>query len=160
MTGQMRITLQAVHTSLPPDTLEKLSSLENKLNQVGKQVTAVEDERSILLALANTTQAVNSSLELDEVLQLVMDTIIRLTEAERGFLMLRDTPGQMVTRIARNWEQESIYPNEFAISRTILQRVIETGEAVLTNNAQELPRFSGHKSIIAFSLRSILCVPL
>ena len=77
----MRNTLQTVGTSLPPDTLEKFSSLESKLVQVSRQVTAVEEERSKLLALANTTQAVNSSLELDEVLKLVMDTIVRLTEA-------------------------------------------------------------------------------
>lgn len=156
----MRNTLQTVRTSLPPDTLEKLSSLETTLYQVSRQVTAVEDERSKLLALANTTQAVNSSLELDEVLQLVMDTIIRLTEAERGFLMLRDAQGQMVTRTARNWEQESIHPSEFAISRTIIQRVIDSSEPVLTTNALEDPRFGGHESIVAHNLRSILCVPL
>ena len=66
----------------------------------------------------------------------------------------------MVTHIARNWEQESINPNEFAISRTIIQRVIETGEPVLTTNAQVDPRFDGHESIVAHNLRSILCVPL
>ena len=160
LTGQMRDTLQTVRASLPPDTLEELSNLESTLYSVSRQVTAVEDERSKLLALANTTQAVNSSLELDEVLQLVMDTIIRLTEAERGFLMLRDAEGQMVTRIARNWEQESINPKEFAISRTIIQRVIQTGESVLTTNAQEDPRFGGQESIVAYNLLSILCVPL
>ncbi len=160
LTSQMRNTLQTVRTSLPPDTLEKLSSLETTLYQVSRQVTAVEDERSKLLALANTTQAVNSSLELDEVLQLVMDTIVRLTEAERGFLMLRDAQGQMVTRTARNWEQESINPGEFAISRTIIQRVIDSSEPVLTTNALEDPRFGGHESIVAYNLRSILCVPL
>ena len=160
LTGQMRSSLQTVRASLPHDTLERLSSLENLLFQVSKQVTAVEEERSKLLALANTTQAVNSSLELDEVLQLVMDTIIRLTEAERGFLMLRDKQGEMGTRVARNWEQESINPNEFAISRTIIQRVIESGAPVLTTNAQEDPRFGGQDSIVAYNLRSILCVPL
>ena len=160
LTGQMRSSLQVVRSSLPPDTLEGLSNLENMLFQVSKQVIAVEEERSKLLALANTTQAVNSSLELDEVLQLVMDTIIRLTEAERGFLMLRDSQGEMVIRVARNWEQESINPNEFAISRTVIQRVIDSGEPVLTTNAQEDPRFGGHESIVAYNLRSILCVPL
>jgi adenylate cyclase len=96
----------------------------------------------------------------DEVLQIVMDTIVRLTEAERGFLMLRDERGEMVSRIARNWEQESINQNEFAISRSIVQRVIDGGEAILTTNAREDPRFGGQESIIAFNLRSILCVPL
>ena len=89
-----------------------------------------------------------------------MDTIVRLTEAERGFLMLRNEQGEMETRIARNWEQESINKSEFAISRTIIERVIQGGEAVLTTNAREDPRFGGQESIIAFNLRSILCVPL
>lgn len=160
LSGKMRNSLQNVRAGLPADTLEKLSNLESTLYQVSRQVTAVEDARKKLLALANTTQAVNSSLELDKVLQLVMDTIIRLTEAERGFLMLRDSQGQMVTRTARNWEQESINPNDSAISRTIIQRVIETGEPVLTTNALEDPRFGGHESIVAYNLRSILCVPL
>ena len=160
LAGQLRSSLQTVRASLPVDTLERLSSLENLLYQVSKQVNAVEEERRKLLALASTTQAVNSSLELDEVLQLVMDTIIRLTEAERGFLMLRDMQGEMVTRVARNWEKESINPGEFAISRTIIQRVIDSGDPVLTTNAQEDPRFGGQQSIVAYNLRSILCVPL
>src|SRR5450759_5459351 len=95
LTGQMRTTLQSVGASLPVGTLEKLSSLESALFKVSRQIITVEEERSKLFGLANTTKAVNSSLELDEVLQLVMDTIIRLTEAERGFLLLRDAEGQM-----------------------------------------------------------------
>ena len=110
--------------------------------------------------MAGIGQVVNSTLEVDEVLQIVMDTIVRLMEAERGFLMLRDEQGEMVYRIARNWEQESINKNEFAISRSIVQRVIDGGEAILTTNAREDPRFGGQESIIAFNLRSILCVPL
>ena len=158
--GQMRASLQAVQASLPPDTLEGLSALESSLFQVSRQVSAVEEDRSKLLALAHTAQAVNSSLELDEVLQLVMDTLIRLTEAERGFLMLRDAQGEMAIRTARNWEQESLNPSEFAISRTVIERVAGSGEPVLTTNAQEDPRFGGHESIVAYNLRSILCVPL
>jgi PAS domain S-box-containing protein len=160
LTGQIRNSLQAAGDNLPPDTLEKLDNLESILLQISKRASRVEEERRNLLALAGTTQAVNSSLELDEVLRLVMDTIVRLTGAERGFLMLREGQGEMITRIARNWEQESINPNEFAISRTIIQRVIESGEPVLTTNAKEDPRFGGQDSIVTHNLRSILCVPL
>ena len=160
LTGQMRTSLQTVRRNLPPNTLEGLSNLESMLSRLSEQVNLIEEERSKLLALATTTQAVNSSLELDEVLQLVMDTIVRLIEAERGFLMLRDMQGNMITRVARNWEHESISPNEFDISRTIIQRVIDSGEPVLTTNAQEDPRFGGQDSIVAYNLCSILCVPL
>jgi adenylate cyclase len=160
LAGQIHADLQPSRASIPPAVLENVSNLEFTLQELSQQVTAFEEQRNKLLALADTAQAVNSSLELDEVLRLVMDTIVRLTAAERGFLMLRNEQGEMVTRVARNWEQESINPNEFAISRTVLQRVFETGEAVLTTNAQEDPRFGGQESIVAYNLRSILCVPL
>lgn len=160
------ITQQAtkLHKSLDTrqsaETIDGLKSLENSLERISELLIPFEQRYSNLQALAGMGQIVNSTLEVDEVLQIVMDTIVRLTGAERGFLMLRDERGEMAIRIARNWEQESINQNEFAISRTVIQRVIDGGEAVLTTNAREDPRFGGQESIIAFNLRSILCVPL
>ena len=142
------------------DAVEGLKALESSLVRVSEILVPFEQQFSHLQALANIGQVVNSTLEVDEVLQIVMDTIVRLTEAERGFLMLRDERGEMSIRIARNWEQESINQSESSISRSVVQRVIEGGEAVLTTNAREDPRFGGQESIIAFNLRSILCVPL
>jgi PAS domain S-box-containing protein len=142
------------------EAVDGLKGLENALSRISEILIPFEQRYSHLQALAGIGQVVNSTLEVDEVLQIVMDTIVRLMGAERGFLMLRDEQGEMSIRIARNWEQESINQNEFAISRTIIQRVIDGGEAVLTTNAREDPRFGGQESIIAFNLRSILCVPL
>lgn len=152
----------ALDRHAPKELVEGLKDLENSLVKVSEIIIPFEQRFGHLQALAGIGQVVNSTLEVDEVLQIVMDTIVRLTGAERGFLMLRDElgDGEMVIRIARNWEHESINQNEFAISRTVIQRVIDSGEAVLTTNAQEDPRFGGQESIIAFSLRSILCVPL
>ena len=144
---------------LPSNTIRELEQLTTSLNRIGTQMASFEDEHGNLLALANIGQVINSSLEIDEVLRIVMDHIVRLTRAERGFLMLRDEAGQMVTRVARNWEQASIKASE-ATSRTIVQHVIESGEPVLTTNAQSDQRFSQQNSIIAMNLRSILCVPL
>jgi len=143
-----------------PETMEGLKNLEDSLSRVSEVLIPFEQQYSHLQALAGIGQVVNSTLEVDEVLQVVMDTIIRLTEAERGFLMLRDERGEMVIRTGRNWEQESVNKSESSISRSIVQRVIDTGEALLTTNAREDPRFGGQESIIAFNLRSILCVPL
>jgi PAS domain S-box-containing protein len=160
MAGRIRSSVLPVRASLPPNTLEDLSQMESRLYRLAQDVAAFAEERNNLLALTEISQVINSSLELDEVLRIVMDNIIRLTGAERGFLMLRDENGQMTTRIARNWEQESLNASEHAVSRTVIQRVIDTGDAILTTNAQEDPRFGGQESIIAFNLRSILCVPL
>ncbi|MFM8321734.1 MAG: adenylate/guanylate cyclase domain-containing protein [Chloroflexota bacterium] len=119
---------------------------------------AVTTERQS--ALTDVIQAINSSLDLDEVLRIVMDNIIRLAKAERGFLMLRDDQGEFVTRIARNMEQESLSQSDFALSRTVIKRVVTEGQPVLTTNAQDDPRFGSQESIIIYNLRSILCVPL
>jgi PAS domain S-box-containing protein len=113
-----------------------------------------------LQALANIGQVINSSLNPDEVLRIVMDTIIRLTGAERGFLMLRNKEGELSIKLARNWEQESLNDTETEVSRTIINRVVSQGQPVLTTNAQEDPRFLGQESVVAHNLRSILCVPL
>lgn len=158
--GKIRSSILPMRGSLPPTTLDELSHLESSLYRLSQEAAAFAEERKNLLALTEIGQVINSSLELDQVLRIVMDNIIKLTQAERGFLMLRDDSGQMSTRIARNWEQESLNESEYAVSRTVIQRVIETGEAILTTNAQEDPRFGGQESIIAFNLRSILCVPL
>ncbi len=159
-TKEVRDALKGEEAELSKESLENLDNIETVLGQLSEKMEAFETEHSNLLELAGIGQVVNSTLELDSVLQIVMDTIVRLTRAERGFLMLRDEQNTLTTRIARNWEQESIDPSEFAVSRTIMEKVVETGEPVLTTNAQEDPRFGTQTSIIAYSLRSILCVPL
>jgi adenylate cyclase len=155
--GRLRSTLDEKRSG---DIINGLKGLENSLTNLSEALIPFEQRYSHLQALAGIGQVVNSTLEVDEVLQIVMDTIVRLMGAERGFLMLRDERGEMTNRIARNWEQESVNQNESAISRSVINRVIDEGEAVLTTNAREDPRFGGQESIIAFNLRSILCVPL
>lgn len=161
MTEQIRESLVRSDYRIPPGILETLTQLSSSINYLKQKLQQREDERHNLLALADIGQVVNSSLELSDVLRIVMDTIVRLTGAERGFLMLReDGTHQLATRIARNWEQESIDSSEFAVSRTVINRVAADGQPVLTTNAQEDPRFGKQESIIVYNLRSILCVPL
>jgi adenylate cyclase len=159
--GQLRDAFQKKKPrDLPPNTLQDLTNLADTLGRIGEKIELFETEHSNSTALAKIGAVVNSSLELDEVLRIVMDNIVHLTHAERGFLMLRNEKGEMVTRVARNWEQESIKSGEAATSHTIIQRVIESGEPIITTNAQEDRRFVGQESIVALNLRSILCVPL
>ncbi len=160
MAQQVQRRLHASRHTIERQLLDQVDQLTRSLAQVRKQIARKEEDYTNLLALADIGQVVNSSLEPNAVLRIVMDTIIRLTNAERGFLMLREANGELSIRIARNWEQESIDPSEFAISRTIIDRVASEGQPILTTNAQEDPRFDGHQSIIAYNLRSILCVPL
>lgn len=118
-------------------------------------------EQARLAALYDVSSQLGTSLDLSEVLNQVMDAIIQLTGAERGFLMLYDeVTGDLRTEAARNVDQETIEGESMQISRTVLQRAAATGQNILTNNAQEDDRFSAQESVIGFQLRSIMCVPL
>ncbi|MEL7235409.1 MAG: GAF domain-containing protein, partial [Chloroflexota bacterium] len=114
-----------------------------------------------LRALADTTALIASTLDVDEVLNQVMDTVVRLTGAERGYIVLKNKEtGEMEFRVARGMAQEQLDQSEFIVSRTIVNRVTETAKPVLTDNASADPRFQEQKSIVGFALRSILAVPL
>ncbi len=105
-------------------------------------------------------QTFNSSLELDVVLKGIIDEVIRITGAERCSLILKSPSGSLEVQIARNWEQDSIDADELTISKTVIQRVVDTGIPVLTSDAQEDKRFATQDSVVSHNLRSILCVPL
>jgi putative nucleotidyltransferase with HDIG domain len=154
-----KASVERTKLSLPQDVMFGLSDLTTRLIKVKESVASVEKQRNDLQALAEIGYLVNSSLDISNVLNEVMDTIIKLTGAERAFLMQRIGSKMEITN-ARNWERESLKPGEYEISRTIVNQVVKHGEAVLTTNAQEDPRFDAMSSVITFNLRSILCVPL
>ena len=157
---QTREILNRTFSTPPHSVMENLTQVSENLSQLNDQIIHIEDKNNKLQALITIDQVINSSLEFKDVLRIVMDTIVALIKAERGFLMLRNRHGKLRTYIARNWEQESIHPSEFALSRTIVSRVMSNSQPVLTTNAQEDPRFGDEDSVIAYKLRSILCVPL
>lgn len=147
--------------SLTADLGQQLAPMQRVLHELKERVQAHEKEREQLRALQAVGAIINSSLELSQVLRVVMDAIIELTGAERGFLMLLDEhTGELDVQVARNMDRKSIATSSFDISRSIVQSVANTGEPVVTLNAQSDPRFATQESIISYSLRSILCVPL
>jgi PAS domain S-box-containing protein len=147
---------------LPPRTTTTLKEVADRLNAHKTQVAGLQRERDRYRALADTAALVNSSLDLNTVLEQVMDTIVLLTGAERGYLMLRNSmSGRMELMVARNVDRSSLEEDEnFEVSRSVVQRVALSGEPLLSTNAQEDTRFSNAESIASYSLRSILCVPL
>ncbi len=149
--------LRRLGVGLPAGTLEKLSSAYHELENLGKRLQEQQTELGQLRTLASTTQLINSSLDLDEVLEEVMNRVIQLTGAERGYIMLRNTQtDDMEPHVVRKLEDSE----EFIVSYTVVERVVREGETIITTNAQEDSRFMSQESIIDFALRSIICVPL
>jgi sigma-B regulation protein RsbU (phosphoserine phosphatase) len=113
-----------------------------------------------LALLYRVSQAFNSSLDLDAVLTRVMDEVIAITRAERGFLMLYDADGELAFRAARGLDRQTIDAPEFQISRGLVERVAREGVPQLASDAQSDGWLSLRASVTDLHLRSILCVPL
>lgn len=153
--------LRMRNLGLPDSVLEQAKQLSTTLDGLAHQLEEDHTELAQLRALAHTAALINSTLELEEVLARAMDTVIGLTDAERGYIMLlNDETGEMEFMIGRKIGKESLEAGQFIISHGIVEKVIETGEPIVTTNAQEDDRFSAHESVMSYALRSILCVPL
>jgi len=148
------------HHWLPHQVVSLIEEAIGQLETANQQISASE-EQARLAALYRVGQVLGTSLDLDEVLNHVMDAAIRLTRAERGFLILGKPGGEYLdVKISRNVGKDILTETEYKFSHTVIQAVFSSGEGVLTSNAQEDPRFAGHDSVASFDLRSILCVPL
>ncbi|WP_119071820.1 PP2C family protein-serine/threonine phosphatase [Aggregatilinea lenta] len=124
------------------------------------QPSAPMPGRQHLSTLYEITRTLNSSLDLDEVLENVMERVIDVTGAERGFLMLCDADrDQLEFKVARGMDRSEIESPEFQVSYTIVRQVARDHVPLLTDNAQYDTRLGG-QSIIVLGLRSILCVPM
>lgn len=158
--GTQKEYLARMGLTVPPGVSESLAHLRNRMDRLQGEIGSLEAETDRLRALTETSSFINSSLDLTTVLNQVMDTIIRLTGAERGFLMLKDNRGELQFRTARNMDRESLDSSAFQVSRTIIHQVSSSGEPVVTTNALADPRFSAQESVVGYNLRSIVCVPL
>jgi len=125
----------------------------------GDQARGAQD----LVAFLQIARALNEEQDLARLLTQIVDAAIQICGAERGFLILGGR-GQQGTEhsveVARNFAQEEVLSPEFKISRTIASRVMETGVAELTTNAQEDDRFRDLQSVADLRLRSVLCIPI
>ncbi len=147
--------------SLPDDILQEATILSTSLEQLSQELESENAELAQLRALAQTAAMINSTLDLNEVLGRAMDTVIGLTDAERGYILLRnEESGEMEFVVGRKIGREDIEDGQMIISRSIVEEVISTGQPIVTTNAQEDKRFNAHESVMSYALRSILCVPL
>ncbi len=118
------------------------------------------EQPEFLATLYEITRELNSSLELDTVLENVMDRVIEVTGAERGFLMLKNERGELEFQVARGLDRSDLASPEFQVSTSIIRQVEQTHQPMLTDNAQRDDRLAGGESIMLLGLRSILCVPI
>lgn len=123
-----------------------------------KEKAAVADpSEAWWLALNEAASALISHFPLDQLVQRIIELVLRAVPAERGALLLRREGKANLEVMARRGYTDR---EEIRISKTIIEVVLEAKNAILTLDARSDERFDSAVSILMQGIRSILCVPL
>ncbi len=97
--------------------------------------------------------------ELPVLLENLLDSVISITSADKGFLILVEDD-EFGIRAARNVNRETIPDAMEHVSDSIIAKVLETQEPLIVSDAMESEEFSGSESVVNLDLSSVMCVPL
>jgi transcriptional regulator with GAF, ATPase, and Fis domain len=127
------------------------------------ELRAAQDLRRVMTAMVEARQP-------RRVFEMIVDTLIEFTGAERGFFILSEGEGagdgkaakQGTRKImaARNFDKEEIRDALAKVSRTIEREVHRLGRPIIVNDAPLDDRYSGSDSVVDLRLRSVLCAPV
>ena len=125
---------------------------------VGPGASSAEDLR-LTRSLLEMNRHLADVTDLEQILEIFIDTMIPLVDAERGFVLLRGEDRFSVV-VARNLDGDAVRRSKAKISRSIADRVLESGKPLVLEDAVEDEYFSTKESVLALRVRSIACLPL
>ncbi len=102
----------------------------------------------------------------DEVLQDLLESVVELTGADRGAVLLVEpgepgaTSRRVSVRASHNVRREVIADDAGGISDSIVRNVLESGMPVIVSDALADTTFGKSESVLALKLSSVMCVPM
>jgi K+-sensing histidine kinase KdpD len=118
------------------------------------------DKTKNLEVILNILNSINRSLILDDVLELVLKNAIRLTNSERGFIVLKTSLGKLEFKLGLDINGKELPESLFQISNSVVEDVFYNGQSRFIEGAQSDVTLESSKSILRLDLQTILCSPL
>jgi serine phosphatase RsbU (regulator of sigma subunit) len=122
--------------------------------QIKPEATDLEKLKIFLEA----ARKLNTVGVLDEILMTMLEATLQLTNAERAYVFLKEE-GKLRLAAGRNSKKEPLLDDK-TISHSILEESLQSNcEFLLTDTSQSLD-LAGRQSIVAYDLRTVICIPL
>lgn len=143
------------------DAITRTSTITSRLDvsasQGGVRLSVRPEVK--LKALLEIMQSLSKTLLLDEVLPRLLDGLFKIfVQADRGFVVLRSPrDGNLVPKAVKHRRPGA---DDSRISRTIVNKVVESKTAILSADAASDERFDMSQSIVEFRIRSMMCAPI
>jgi Nif-specific regulatory protein len=128
-------------------------------DHVGDMLPPNERFARDLAAVLRISTAINAIRNAAELQERVLEMIFEVMPIERAAVLLAmDNREDFISGTYRERGSDRTMP--FGISRTIVRRVFREAVAVIANDTLDGNRIEEAESIVAFQIRSLLCVPL
>lgn len=149
---------------LPEGAVEPLfdsSSVRRKIaSGRGDAQRSVVNPDVKLKAILEITRAMGRELEVDQVLPKMLGTLFNIfPHADQAFVLLQEADSDKLkvkaTRARSGGEAEAV-----AVSMTVVRYVMQSGEAILSENLLDDSRFNKSTALSRMNVKSMMCVPL
>ena len=130
------------------------------LSQIsGIQIAPEASDLEKLTLFMEAARKLNTIGVLDEILVTLIDATLKLTRAERGYIFLRDAEGSLNLAAGRNSKGEPLL-DDTTISRSVLEEALKSNSEYLVTDTSQMLDIKERQSIVAFDLRTVICMPL
>ena len=129
-------------------------------HSASRSTTAARDDLRQITALLEGFRALGSGRVLQEVLALVLDAAIDISNAERAFIMLSTADNTLEFRLARSRDKQTLTDSTFAVSRKVPEEVFRTGQSKVVADLFDTGVADIHMGTVALGIRHVVCIPL
>lgn len=131
-------------------TLKKYAHLEAR-----RDTKSLQNQLDRLQSLQKISSQIASSLDLDQVLKMVVDASVDLTQAEEGSLLLLDeNTGELTMRASRNFQEDFVKTFRVPVQDSMIGKVLSSGKPLFTDGN------TPQKIIPSYTVQSLMYVPL
>jgi len=125
----------------------------------GIQISTDTTDLEKLTLFLEAARKLNTIGVLDEILVTLVDLTLKLTRGERGYVFMKAEDGGLRLAAGRNSKGEPLLDDK-TISHSILEETLKSNsEFVITDTSRSLD-LAGRQSIVAYDLRTVICMPL
>jgi sigma-B regulation protein RsbU (phosphoserine phosphatase) len=130
------------------------------LSQIsGIQISQESTDLEKLTLFLEAARKLNGAGVLDEILMTMLEVTLRLTRAERGYVFLKDEEGNLRLMAGRNSKGEALLDDK-TISHSALEESLRSNSEFLLTDTGSSSDLAGRQSIVAYDLRTVICIPL
>ncbi|MFT5288929.1 MAG: sigma-B regulation protein RsbU (phosphoserine phosphatase) [Planctomycetota bacterium] len=117
-------------------------------------------DRKLVQVLLEAIAQVSEVRDLDTLLTYIVDTSVEITNAERGFLLMKAEGSEnLVVRVGRGRNKEDV-DDDGRFSTSIPKKVLAEVQAIRATVHSESEALELGRSVFDLKLRAVMCVPL